>query len=329
MHKITFILPILKKDINLFLNIQLPSISNNININFLDKFILFTSDKDIDSINNIINTLKNNNEFKNIINKIEILNENLLIPKNWGKDGYGWNNTPGFEGWWKQQLIKLFSYKYTNTDYYIVLDADVILLKKLDYDKLFINNKPILGINHSSQSFHHDWIKYSCDTFFKEDIDKINNIKGNNIMGVTPQILIKKVSNNILNYLIKKYNGIDNLLIYMNKTKWNSSENRLGWTEFGIYWSYIVINNNIDLYYNNENLLTSLQLVDENIRKLDIKCANKNWCGKIEDLFQNNNFLFGVFQSNIKCPINKQIKILKHYCNNFNYINEYIDYTQI
>ena len=327
MELISFVLPLLYSDCNRCLNILLPSLFHNLNINCLDKFYIYVREKELNKIINIINIFKNKNDNKYnlFIKKIILKSETSIIPNNWGKLGSGWDNSKlnNNEGWWRQQLIKLFAFKHIETDYYIVLDSDVIFLKKINYDNFFKNKKPLLGINYEWLKFHHNWIIYSCDTFFPKKNNLIKNLKDKNIMGVTPQIIIKKEMELLYNYLIDEYKSFDNLLNYMDKKRWINELEHIGWTEFGIYWSFLTINNKCNLYYTDENLLTSLQLFDPNVKNLELNDINKNWCDSIEKLFEKNNKIFGVFQSNIGCSIEKTIKILKHYCNNYNYLNAY------
>lgn len=75
-------------------------------------------------------------------------------------------------GWYKQQMIKLYGDTICKTDLFCCLGADTILLKEIDYNMLFDNNNvPILYYNRYPKVEDYKHLKYE-----RERVINISNI---------------------------------------------------------------------------------------------------------------------------------------------------------
>lgn len=219
-NKITFILPIKGNyDILLAFNILIPSILKYFKLEDLEDFFIISTNDEYELINKYIHNT-------NASLKLKCINENTII-----QDMNSFNKMLGCR---KQQILKLEMAKFCTTDIYLTLDSDMFLIKHVSINDFLINNKIIY--NYENYDIHKYWWIDSCK-LLKYDFESIKNKL---TFGVTPSILIKSVVLELFNYLnIKNYN------IFSNK-------NHVHWTEYTLYWSY-VIKNNYDVYYMSDN----------------------------------------------------------------------------
>jgi hypothetical protein len=119
---ITFILPISTgRDIELAINILMPSIEHFFNLEHLHKFFIILNNKDFDLFTFYINKT---NYIEKL--KIEIINENDLLDT---------NNI--YNTYYLQMLLKFLIASKINTKYYLSLDADIYFCKKSDSTNFF------------------------------------------------------------------------------------------------------------------------------------------------------------------------------------------------
>ncbi len=142
------------------------------------------------------------------------------------------------QGWFKQQLLKLAIVDMIQTSFYLVLDADMYLTQKLCYKDLFnegkikYNSEPWQTENNDKYSTNSNWWMNSS-RILDFDYRKLQNKK---LMSVTPEILVKKIVHELVNYVKKMHPDWQHHLVI----------NRF--TEFTLYWIFIIMNNHEDLY---------------------------------------------------------------------------------
>jgi hypothetical protein len=175
-------------------------------------------------------------------------------------------------------LLKLLIIKYIKTKLYLILDDDIISIKTFGYNDLFINGKIKYSADPNICTQPEVW-KCSRDLL---RLDKKTNIyRLKKTIAVTPEILIKSVVNDMINYLIIKYKNSENLFIEMTK---------VSWTEYTLYWLYLryVDNKGINYYYKSD-ILSSYNLFgyEENYKEI------------LQEAFKNKNAYFVIIQSNV------------------------------
>jgi hypothetical protein len=211
------------------------------------------------------------------------------------------NNTITQLGWYKQQIIKLSISEIIKTKYYLVLDSDMYLNQSFKYDDLFFEEKikyssePWQTKNNEKYSTNSNWWIGSCNVL-NYDLEKI---KVDDLMGVTPQLLITDVVKSLITN-IKSINNDWQLYLCNNK-----------FTEFTLYWIYILLKEYKDLYTNKGYPLWKHDL---NTNILTYNCDRQ----KVKNSFVNSISFFSVIQGYIKQDLNPLIEefnrqIGKHY----------------
>lgn len=160
----------------------------------------------------------------------KLLTEKELIPEG------DWKGFLKKKGWVKQQILKIQAAKYTKTNFYLCLDADIICIRDTDYSKLIKNNKPIANIE--LKSYHKKWWNKS------QKVLKTPKSNSKNGIGVTPSILITSEVLGLIKHLEMKYKQSFVKTLCQKKD----------WTEYTLYWLYIELCNNESLYVHDDTL---------------------------------------------------------------------------
>lgn len=140
------------------------------------------------------------------------------------------------KGWYKQQVIKMLSSIYVDTDLYLIVDDDLFLTKSLTYDDLFSDNK-IKFLSEQFEDFGKpnfsslNWLIGSCK-FHNYDI---NNLKNKKLMSVTPEIIVTKYMKDLVTERKEGESWIQKFI----ETKA---------TEYLTYWIYLIKINATDIY---------------------------------------------------------------------------------
>lgn len=210
--KYSIVIPIFpKNNFDVFCKIILPLYEKYLNWKEIHKFYLITPKK-------FVETLKS----KSTNFRVEVLEEESLLN----------SSVLNYRGWFKQQILKLNISSILETDYYLVLDDDLFLIKPLQF-KDFFNNKLIIYSNEGwtddgpTFSTNSRWWKSACEVL---NYDLTNILHSSTNMSVTPQLLRKKHSLSLIEEL-KKINSNWMLLF---------CERNL--TEFSSYWVYLLKN---------------------------------------------------------------------------------------
>jgi len=193
----------------------------------------------------------------------------------------------------KQMLLKFLIIKYIQTKLYLILDDDIICVKSFGYKDLFINNK--IKFNAENDIYTQPKI-WECSRNLLKLEKKTNIYKLRNTLSVTPEILIKSVVNDMLNYLLNKYENYENLFLEMTK---------VSWTEYTLYWLYLkyIDNKGIKFYYKSD-ILSSYNLFS----------YNENFKEILQEAIKNKTAYFVIIQSNI---YEYDIKTLKNVLHNY------------
>lgn len=264
MSKISFVLPTVVRDFNLA-EVSILSIIKLFNNADISGIYVIVPNNQITYASSF---------FVKYLQYITIIDENILQIGN------------NIHGWQKQQVIKLNICKIISTDFYIVLDSDCYLTKKISLSDIYINDKPIVALieKHSN-----DWLLKSCAYF---NINYENECP-NMVMNVTPQIL--KTS------IVKELIGCHDVgKLILN-----------GCNEFWLYFCFLIKKYNFnDIYHVDEN--KQLQFggcwVAENMK-------NNNIFEFINNQFDNEKVIFSLFQSNMNINRDYYLPIILHLIN--------------
>jgi hypothetical protein len=217
MNKISFVLPIKGSlDILRAFNILIPSIEKFFDIDEICDFFIICVNSEYEIIKNYISKFN-----KNL--KLNIIIENEIIRDT--------NTFLKLSNWKRQQILKLEIAKILKTKLYITLDSDLFLIKKCSINDFFIDSKIIYNI--SNFNIHTNWWIDSCK------ILKYNIIEDKCTFDVTPSIIITNVVLELLDFL-----NINDYTIFL----YESNKN---WTEYTLYWLYVINNDYEKLYINN------------------------------------------------------------------------------
>jgi hypothetical protein len=133
------------------------------------------------------------------------------------------------KGWWKQQIIKLLSFKFCEDNAVLVLDSDCFAVKPFTFSKFLYKNKIKTKVS-SGGSFDH-WYYGSSDILKL----KLNfNFKQNRV-GVTPFIFSNSILEGLYKYLKIIYP--DPVKYLLENTSVNPNTNFI-WTEYCLYHIY-------------------------------------------------------------------------------------------
>jgi hypothetical protein len=129
----------------------------------------------------------------------------------------------GESGWHKQQILKLAAAKLVSSDYYLLLDADVILKRPTKLLDLFPSGKPIL--QKINAGHHLDWWVGSRKILKSNVQIERDSI----VMDVTPNFLHRETCL-----------ALQDVIASRNKTnEWDRflfDSRQTGWTEYSLYW---------------------------------------------------------------------------------------------
>ncbi len=325
MDKISFVLPLkiygneFGSDLERVKNILIPSIIKYFNVNQIEKFFIITISSEHDEVSRELSI------YENAVNLSIIPEESLLLlVPGWERHCNLHNNIRFFKsmdmhisrgktfellklkdswfnlpGWYKQQMLKMFSALLIRTGYYMTLDADLCLTRPADMSTLFPEGRAIY--TPEDLSINHDWWLGSAKVL---DIDhKI--CRDNKGMGVTPEIISTLVMKNLVEYLnymasTKKYSTLFEYL----------SANRC-WSEYTLYWLYLLKHYNVEDFYRNANISPPLESC-HSVWFKDQALDKKAFREKIDAAFAGNGGLFLIIQSNC-IPLSEYYEIIRNH----------------
>lgn len=187
--------------------------------------------------------------------------------------------------WCKQMLVKLAICNYIKTEYYFIIDDDMILTKSLGFYNFFDNSGKIYysyeGYSNNSPLFQNNtvWLEKSCQAI-GGDLEYLKKQK--NIMGVTPQLFKTKIVDELISHLGENWE------IYLFRDIA---------TEFQLYWQFLIKTNRTDLYTPDNRFY----LVDDSIHLID-RCSDQGIIEKVKKGYQTKINYFVVLQSHLKYP---------------------------
>lgn len=215
--------------------------------------------------------------------------EHLRLKKGW--------NTSG--GWVKQQMLKIFAAKLIDGDYYMTLDADLCLTRPADFKILFPDGKAISTLAAAGK--HSEW--WACSARILGT--KLQLKDEDLVTGVTPVILSTSVVIELINYLHLKSqeNRYMTIFEYLATVQ--------GWTEYSLYWLFLLQFYGKEKYYTDENhvqIRHQAYSVWERHQAPDVKALRE----RIDSAFHDKRSLFLVIQSSC-IPLVECHEVIKDY----------------
>ena len=223
--KYSIVMPLKINTLNsykIFTEISLPLYDKFLETEYLDYFYIICPQNDIHNIS------KYTDKYPNI--PFKFIPESCILHENMGS----------VDGWLKQQVIKLSISSVIKTQHYLIVDSDLYLNQPLTYADLFNDNRvkysyePWQTENGKFYSTNSNWWESSCNILGYP----IDNLHGQTeLMGVTPQTMITcKVAE---------------LLIHVNQIygeNWQRIICDMKFTEYTLYWIFLLMNNDTHLY---------------------------------------------------------------------------------
>lgn len=259
-------------NIDRFINIGMKSYEKYLNLNDVAEFIVITPEDELEYISN-----KLSSKFSIEKWKWNFMSEDKLI------------DTRIPAGWGKQQTAKLAVSFFIKTNEYLIIDDDTFLTKDFNYSDFFVNNKLIFNKTLIDFPFFYLW----SSQLLEVDYDIVQYYKCH--MGITPEIFVTNIAKNIVKYLIQTYG---------NDKKWQILIVNNKFTEYTLYWIWMIKSNIIDDYYNTE---TEKQLYGNAVTEY-----SENIQEIVATIFtKNTNYYFSFIQSSLKYSNSDLVKIFR------------------
>lgn len=125
---------------------------NYLDLNELFLFSLKSCINKFKLLNNIYIVTNNKKLVVEYFKEAKLSNKNIIILKD---EDVLYEMTSKLDGWYKQQIIKLNADKICSTDYVCCLSSDTIILREININHLFRNNKPIIYFNRYRHPSNH------------------------------------------------------------------------------------------------------------------------------------------------------------------------------
>ncbi|MDP2654692.1 MAG: DUF6492 family protein [Candidatus Omnitrophota bacterium] len=137
----------------------------------------------------------------------------------------GWHS---LNGWRRQQILKILAARLVDTDYFLIVDSDLCLMRPANLKTIFPDGKALFGRDRLKTQY--DWWAGAARVL------GISLKLGpeDEVISVTPQVLVTSVVNRLMDYLMSKARekGARTLLEYLSQNG--------PWTEYTLYWLFLL-----------------------------------------------------------------------------------------
>ncbi len=280
MEKLTLVLPIRidvnreSSDLDRFIALGLPSLQRFIAKSCILELIVIASKQDIYKISRQLTAL--------CVFSFRIVDEDQLCP-----------SIAGSRGWYKQQILKLAIAPLIKTEWYLIIDSDVICIRQVDYSDLIQGGRAIW--QKEPASLHPDWWRGSENILQVSDAVSSDEL----VIGVTPELMHTQSVMQLICRIHEIYSGTD-----WSVTLLKSPE---PWTEYTLYWTYLLSCNRAHSLYTKSN--TVLYMPDSIWHKDQFSKLGDDWLKKAFD--PSAKYFFIVFQSNMNIPLSETVRLLR------------------
>jgi Family of unknown function (DUF6492) len=280
MQKLTLVLPIRidvdreSSDLDRFIALGLPSLQRFIDKSCILELIVVASKHDIYRISRHLAPL--------CVFSFRIVDEDRLCPA-----------IAGSRGWYKQQILKLAIAPLIETEWYLIIDSDVICIRQVHYTDLIQGGRAIW--QKEPASLHLNWWRGS------ENILQVPTAvcPDELVIGVTPELMHAESVIQLICRIHEIYSGTDWTVTLLKSTE--------PWTEYTLYWTYLLYcNRRHSLYSESE---TKLYLADSIWHKDQLAKLGDDWLKKAFD--PSAQYFFLIFQSNMNIPLSETVRLLR------------------
>jgi hypothetical protein len=185
----------LSDDLDRVVSVAMKSIEQFFPIELIDKFYVIASASDLTRIEQ-----RARREISklplNFIDEVDLC-PSLGRPDD-GREGRGW------QGWHKQQVIKIAAASIVNAPYYITLDDDVILTRHVRSNDLLDGER--VAASYLPPSFHESWYRSCCEVL-KCGPETV--FSSEQALGVTPQIVVTHIMRNLQSEICRLWGASD------------------------------------------------------------------------------------------------------------------------
>ena len=260
-------------NIERFINIALKSYKKYLNLDDVAEFIVITPQNELEYISSKIISEHPVNKWKwNFISEDKLVD--TRIPAGWGK----------------QQTSKLAISALIKTKEYLIIDDDTFLVKPFSYKDMFIDDKLIFNKAKIDFPFFYLW----SSQLLEMDFDKVQYQPFH--MGITPQVFVTDIVKDIVRFLIIKYG---------NDKKWQIMIVNNKFTEYTLYWIWLIKNDLITKYNTETDIAMYGNAVTEYSEDLP-KIVATNFT------HNNKNYYFSFIQSSLKYKNDELIKLFNN-----------------
>lgn len=189
-------------------------------------------------------------------------------------------------GWWKQQIVKLLSYKFCDSDQILSLDADCFAVKPFSFSEFLLHKKIKTKISSGGS-----WDNWYIGSASMLRLNLHSDWKQKRV-GVTPFIFSRPILDGLWQYLTALYKYptstlLDHTHILPDDIK--SSIDGATWSEYCLYHVYAVNSGSWDSYHIDNSNFDLYGNCFWNKNESDTWDASRS--------FNNPNFYFSVAQS--------------------------------
>jgi hypothetical protein len=194
----------------------------------LREFLIVCPESDVFEVSRLVRSITNDSKYK-VIPELEMCPEIGPALKANGK----------LSGWHIQQLIKLVISSRICSEHYVTLDSDIISIEPMSYNSFFSDGRALTNVETAD-----DYRRLYCAQFAEGEIATkalryavSAAILGyqrpaalrSRFYGETPVVLHTESVRDLLQFLCNRY-----------PAGWiNTLANRLGWTEYGLYFQFL------------------------------------------------------------------------------------------
>jgi hypothetical protein len=183
----------------------------------------------------------------------EVLVDSELVPEvkalnamaKWFSPGKALLARRSFGGWYLQQIIKIAAAKMVSSPFYILLDSDVIVTRKVSAADLFIEGKAICTREKDPET-HNDWYEATSKEFGFPDSGWR--------YGVTPFLFSKEAVGSLIAFLDqqRKHDWRDfpaGILARLNDSWRSYLMRKRMWTEVSLYFQFLESRGRLEHYH--------------------------------------------------------------------------------
>lgn len=256
-----------------FVNIGMKSYEKYLEVADIHDFIIITPKGDYKKVKETLETSYPKYPWK-------FLTEEALVSK----------NIP--EGWARQQTAKLAVSKVVQTSHYLIIDDDTYLTKPFTYKDLFYQGRAIMNKTQIDFPFFFLWSAQIAQV----DYDLVQNADFH--MAITPEIFVTEVVRDIVAFLEKEYGT---------NMKWQEHLAENKYTEYCLYWTWLLKHNKTQQYYAVENDAPCVYGYPTSGPEHDV-------VSQVHRSFtQNANHFFSFVQSSLQYPVKDVSMVVQKY----------------